>query len=188
MFDTNWSDLLKASGIQFGFLAIATALALWADAAGILPFALDTTFRQIVLLAGFAFAALSLAAVFESIRTAAKAPLKAIANKRAMKRHAQAFADYIPHMTHKEQHVFAQLLAQNRKGFEAPSDGGYAVHLIGRGFIRMNLARNQSFTYEDVPYIVPEHIWKVAVLHKADFKPKPKDDQGDAWRVPWMVR
>lgn len=189
MFDINWSDILKASGIQFAFVAGMAAVVLWIDRSGVSPIALDRTFTQIVFLIGALALALALASVVMTARASVATPIAmALKRRRAVRKHAEEFRKYIPFMPGEERKVIAQLLFEQHKSFVGDLDGGYAAPLIGRGFIQRNLARGQGYSADDVPYLIPDHIWDVATAHRDQFKYEPDPRGGDAWRVHWMAR
>lgn len=188
MFEGNWLDLLKASGWQFACLALACAAALFGDHRSWLPIALDPTFKQATILAFFVFVGLWFASIGQAATKSLSGPRDALRRRLARRTHANQFRDYIPFMTEREKAVIAQLLHQNRKSFSGSSDGGYAAPLIGRGFIKSSLARNQTFDLEDVPYLLPDHIWEVAAQNRDVFKYVPDPSGGDAWRIHWMAR
>lgn len=94
---------------------------------------------------------------------------------------------YIPHMTDHEREIVGYLLHHNQKSFTAASDGGYAATLISRGIVVQALRPGQMFSLEDVPFAVPDHVWKVLEKHRDQF-PKPKADAAYPWRVHWMAR
>lgn len=186
--ETNWLDILKAKGSQFACLAVACAAALFADHQGWLPVALDPVFKQGTVLAGFAFAALWVASIWHAASKSLAAPIKKFWLKRARRVHAEEFRHYIPFMPPEQRAVIAQLLHENHKSFDGADDGGYAAPLIGQGFIVVNAVRGQTLDLERVPYLVPDHIWEVAVAHEEAFPYKPNPNGGDAWRVHWMAR
>jgi hypothetical protein len=158
------------------------------DRQGWLPVKIDPTFEQIAVFGAFGFAALASASVVTSLTKAVRLPWAALMRQRGLKAHAEEFRAYIPHMARDSRAVFAQLLFQNRTDFTAAQDGGYAAVLIGRGYIVPCVRPGQMMHPEDVPFRVPEHIWKVATEQKDAFPYLPTRDGGDAWRVHWMAR
>lgn len=186
--EANWLDLLKANGWQFGCLALAAWFAVFADKLGWLPVALDPTFKQGTMLAAIALTALWVASIGTTASKWSAAPVEKIKRHFSLRAHAKAFRDHIPYMTEHERAVFAQLLHENRKTFTGADDGGYAATLLGRQFVVVMALRGQTVSLEAVPYAIPDHIWKVAEAHRADFPYTPSRTGGDAWRVPWMAR
>jgi hypothetical protein len=186
--DAKWLDILKATGWQFGCLAVAAWLAVVADKNGWLPVALDPLVKQGTMLAAIAFTGLWVATIGSTTTKWTAVPVEKFKRWNSLRTHAKAFESYIPHMTIEERRIFAQLLHENRKSFTAAHDGGYAGTLLGRRFISILAVQGQAVSYEDVPFGVPDHIWDIAVKHKADFPYKPNRDGMDAWRVHWMAR
>lgn len=185
---SKWFDVLKANAWQYACLGAACVALLLFDEWGWLPIQLDATFKQIVVVAAFVFAALWVASIGTTVSKAARAPWSAFRRWRARRAHAEEFRAYIPHMTPESRAVFAQLLHENHKDFTADQDGGHAATLIGRGFIVVGARHGQVLDLTDVPYRVPDHIWRVAVEHKDKFPYKPSRNGADAWRVDWMTR
>lgn len=186
--DPKWLDILKASGWQFGCLALGAWFAVIANKNGWLPVQLDQTFIQFTMLGAIALSALWVASVGSTATKWSAAPISWIKKHLALRSHAKAFEDYIPYMTEEERAVFAQLLHENRKSFTAADDGGHAATLLGRGFIRVIAVRGQMVSMEDVPFAVPDHIWDVAARRRDDFPYTPNEGGADAWRVHWMAR
>ena len=185
---SKWFDVLKASAWQYLWLFVACAALLLFDSWGMLPVALEATAKQIVEIAAVIFAALWLASISSSLTTVAKIPWGTIRRWLALRAHAKAFCDYIPHMTPESRAVFAQLLHDNHKDFSADEDGGHAATLIGRRFVVPCLTHGQVYDRTDMPFEVPDHIWKVAVAHRNDFPFKRNPMGADAWRVHWATR
>jgi hypothetical protein len=185
---TKWFDVLKANAWQYACLSTACIALLLFDSWGWLPIQLDATLKQIIVVAAFVFAALWVASIGTSISKAARAPSDAFKRWRARRAHAKEFRAYIPHMTPESRAVIAQLLHENRKDFTADDDAGYASILLGRRYIVPCAVPGQILDLTRVPFRVPDHIWRVAVQHKADFPYVPDPRGGDAWRIPWMVR
>ncbi len=189
MLDSKWLDLLKANGWQFACLALVCAMVIFADKHGWLPVPLDQNFRQGTMLAGFAFAALWVATIGGTASKWFAEPIARLKRRRVIRYHAKQFREYLPYMTTEERAIFAQLIHENRKSFTGAVDGGRAATLIARGYIFQPRARGgQVVSYEDVPFAIPDHIWNVAIEHKADFPFTPDRNGADAWREDWMVR
>ena len=163
---SDWLNVLKASAWQYVCLALACAALLFGNRQGWLPVDLDPTYQQLVLLAGFACAALWIASIGSALTTGMRAPWNALRRRRALQVHAKEFRDYIPHMTRESRAVIAQLLHENHKDFTGAVDGGYAATLIGRGFVVLSSRPGQLLDYEDVPFKIPDHIWNVALEQK----------------------
>jgi len=186
--DGKWVELLKANGWQFACLALACAGILLADRNAWLPIALDAFSKQVIVIAGFALFALWVAAIGSAVSEWWTLQVRKFKRRRAIEAHAKEFRDYIPYMLPEEKAIFAQLLHQNRKTFTAADDGGHASTLLGRKFVVILAVRGQTISLEDVPFAVPDHIWKIAQEHKSEFPFKPDPRGADAWRVHWMVR
>jgi hypothetical protein len=104
----------------------------------------------------------------------------------------QTTLEYIPFMTEKERKIVAYLLHHKQKTFTAASDGGYATTLISRQIVVRALVPGQMFAGEDMPLMIPDHIWDVLAEHKDAFPytPQHRHDgvEPHPWRVPWMAR
>lgn len=185
---SKWFDVLKANAWQYACLSLSCFALLWFDAREWLPVAFEGTVKQLVQIAGFAFAALWLASVGSAVSKIVMLPWDTIRRWRSLRNHAEEFRAYIPHMTPESRRVIAQLLHENHKDFTADADGGHAATLIGRRFIVRCLTHGQVFDVSDVPFKIPDHIWTVAMENKAEFSYTPDRDGADAWRVHWMAR
>lgn len=102
--------------------------------------------------------------------------------------HADQFERDIPFFHDQEKKIYGWLLTNNRKWFEAAQDGGHAASLIGKGYVVFNVQHRQPVHPEDVPMIVPDHIWKVLEKCRSQFPKVLEDDGAHPWRVSWMAR
>jgi hypothetical protein len=100
-------------------------------------------------------------------------------------------AEYVPHMTAKERQIIAYLLAHNQTMFTNTPDGGYANTLISKGIVVCALRPGQTATYYEVPFGVPDHVWRILAEHRAEFPytpPEPGETAPHPWRVHWTAR
>lgn len=186
--DSRWLEILKSSGWQTAAIAAACGFFLLVEHWGWLP-PLDGWIRQLAafvgMLTGFLTltAFLSTAIKFFSLRVR----LGNWFNRRIERRELK---NYIPHMTEKERDIIAYLLSKNQKMFTCDQDGGHAVTLISRRIIVPYYQPNQVVHPNDVPMIIPDHLWEILQKHKNHFPYTPKHGESKAhpWRVSWMVR
>lgn len=101
------------------------------------------------------------------------------------RREAEAYVDF---MTEDDRKIVAHLLHHNRKTFSAALDGGAARELIARGIINQATRAGYSFDPENVPFSVNDQAWKVLTNRKDEFPFDAEQDDGDPWRVPWLLR
>ena len=101
----------------------------------------------------------------------------------------QDVEDYIPYMTEEEREIIAYLLAHNQKMFTNTLDCGHANTLLSRGIVVMAVRRGQVITEHEVPFAIPEHIWKVLKKHEREFPytpPQGGESPAHPWRRHWM--
>jgi hypothetical protein len=98
---------------------------------------------------------------------------------------------YIPYMTAKEREIIGYLLAKQQKSFIAARDGGHAMLLISRAVVVPALAPGQIHYDDEMPWLIPDHIWRVLMVHKEHFPYAPPLEgypEPHPWRVSWMAR
>jgi hypothetical protein len=188
--DPKWLEILKASGWQTTGLACAFGVFLLLPRFGLLPpqEPLVTSFATIAfLVCGF----LGLASIGNAANELFR-PRVWFVRWFDHRQHKRRVLEYIPHMTEHEREIIAYLLAKNQKMITADRDGGYANTLISRGMLVMVARPGQVLDASDVPFAVPDHVWKVFSAHKESFPYKPVNRRDGVephpWRVPWMAR
>ena len=185
--DPRWLEILKASGWQTTAIAAACGVFLLIAAWGWLP-PLPAIVTLAVVFTFLVCTFLALAsmgsALFQFI------PLKVwILHYVYRRREERAIREYIPHMTEEEREIVAYLLAKNQKSFTGAMDGGRAATLISRRIIVRALQPQQVFLADDVPFMIPDHVWTVLHHHRERFPYTPKDDvEAHPWREHWMAR
>ncbi len=178
--DPRWLEILKASGGQSLALAAACAGLMAAHFNQIIP-ALDPWMIQAATFLGILGGMLwvvSVCSAFYKFYPIDGWAMYFIRQRRA-KRDAEK---YIPFMSVTEREIIAYLLATNEKTFTAASDGGKAVTLISRGIVLRHLTSGQIFLQNDMPFSIPDNIWKVLVKHKDKFPISQVDIAGP---YPW---
>jgi len=186
--DPRWLEILKASGWQTTALAFAfgifwllyrssTALPAWSIPIDVFCFLIC--------------ASLALGSVGHA---AAKflQPKTWLAEWIFEKWQRKDVREYIPFMTDREKKIISYLLAKNQKVITAAQDGGYAVTLISRGILRRSMRPGQAATVEDMPFVIPDHVWDELAKHRDAFPYTPPNMRDGAephpWRVPWQLR
>jgi hypothetical protein len=109
----------------------------------------------------------------------------------AIRREKLRVKNAIPQMDSKEREIIGYLLAKNQRMFTNTPDGGYASTLVSKGIVVPALQPGQIFSYWEMPYEVPEHIWNVLLKHKAEFPysgPRHGEIERHPWRIHWMAR
>ena len=115
-------------------------------------------------------------------------PIDKLIAERLREKHAKKLIeDYIPHLTEDESNILGYLLKHNQKMFTAEADGGYAVTLISRGIIVRAMRGGQQASAMDVPYSVPDYVWKILVKNRGKIRYKALmkgSTEVHPWRVP----
>jgi len=104
------------------------------------------------------------------------------------RREAKEAERYIPFMSEKEREIISYLLQRKEKMFTAASDGGYAATLISRRIIVLSINSGLHYSIEDVPMMIPDHIWDVLERNKTSFQTVTSENSPHPWRVPWALR
>ena len=187
--DPRWLEILKASGWQTTAIAVASALLVYCNAKNLLPTPLDPWMIQGAEAAFFVCGCLSLASIGSAIVKASSGPRAKLAHLWTIRRAQRRVAKGIPQMTPKEREIISYLLANNQRMFTSTVDGGYANTLISKWIVVRALLPGQTFTYNEMPFEVPEYIWDVLVKHKAEFRydpPKEGESKPHPWRRHWL--
>ncbi len=87
-------------------------------------------------------------------------------------------AAHIPSMSAEEKQIIGYLLAKDQRMFTNSPDGGHATTLISKGFVVAAVLPGQAFSYYEMPFKIPDHVWDVLVAHKADFPYAPPELDG----------
>lgn len=190
--DAKWLEILKASGWQTTALAAAFgAMVLvmhmgWIGSTG----AWFSAFFAFCTLAFLICFFLALASILHAVADFVK-PKMWLAHWAHQKQQRKAVREYIPYMMDREKLIIAYLLHHNQKTFTGAMDGGYAATLISRGIIVQALVSGQAWHPEEVPYVIPDHVWDALAENKNNF-PYKSEQFGDVephpWRVHWMDR
>jgi hypothetical protein len=184
--DPRWLEILKSSGGQSLALAGAAGGLLLAIYLKLVP-PLDPPWIHVTV-ALFILGGLLWIASVLGVLNSFFSPRDRLAHWSRVRRDKKSVERYIPFMTDHEKEIFAYLLAHNQKSFTTDEDGGYANTLISRGIVIRALRSGQAYSANDMPVIVPDHVWMVLEKHKEKFPYKPSKDKAHPWRVHWMVR
>lgn len=184
--DPRWLEIIKASsGQAFAMAGAAGALLLtayWKWVPPLDPWVIHAA--TVILVLGTLLWLVSVVSALIKFF----APKTWILHWIRIRREKRAAEEYIPFMTEREKKIVAYLLHHNQKSFTCASDGGYATTLISRGILLRALISGQVFDAEDMPIVVPDHIWNVLAKHKDKFSYEEDEDGAHPWRVHWMVR
>jgi hypothetical protein len=191
--DPKWLEILKASGPQTTGLAFAFGAMLLVIHAGwvVSPDSWFVALHAFCWLAFLVSSFLSLASVGHTIADFLQ-PRVWLATWVKRRQQRKAVLQYIPFMTEEERKIVGYLLHLKQKTFTAATDGGYATTLISRRIVVRALVPGQAFSCEDMPLMIPDHVWDVLAEHKDEFPYTPPRHSNEVevhpWRVPWMAR
>lgn len=104
-------------------------------------------------------------------------------------RDQQRIVDEIQYMTDDEREIIAYLLAHNQRMFTNTPDCGHASTLVSKGIVVPAVRDGQVFTYFEMPFSVPDHVWAVLKRHRREFPydPPPRGEtERHPWRRSWM--
>lgn len=87
----------------------------------------------------------------------------------------------IPLLTPDEREILGHLLHTNRRVFTNDSDGGRAVTLMAKKFIRQVATGTEVVRLDNIPFAVPIEIWNELMKRKDEF-PRPHPDRNAPWR------
>jgi hypothetical protein len=189
--DPRWLEILKASGWQTTALAVACAFLIYGNSKKWFSTPFEPWEMQLAEGALLVCGCLSVASIGSAIMKAPNGPTRKLARMWAIRRTKREVTKGIPQMNPKEREIVGYLLFKNQRMFTNTPDGGHANTLISKGIVVRALLPGQSFTYYEVPFEVPEHIWDVLVKHKVEFPHVPdeeKESEPHPWRGHWMSR
>lgn len=173
---------------ELGFTVFAsTGLALCLSHVGVIPMIKGTGWEPvlwIVLLLSGAIAAAGLMRLGKKLIVHLYEWLAERDNQKEFRKHVVSQIDLLNDV---EREIFGYLLHHNTNTFKGHQNGGHAANLIGRGFIRMNVANGQMIDPLDVPYVVHPVVWDVVKTQKEKFPYNPQRRRGQKmppWRVP----
>jgi hypothetical protein len=101
----------------------------------------------------------------------------------------QRIAEEIQYLSDDEREIIAYLLAHNQKMFTNTPDCGHASTLVSKGIVVSAVREGQPFTYYEMPFMIPEHVWAVLKQHLREFPyaPPPRGEtERHPWRRGWM--
>ncbi len=188
--DARWLELLKASGWQTSFLFAGCAVFLALVYFTVIPTDKFPAIIPIVWLAMIVAGCLSLASIGETL-TSVFAPKERLRNWLEKRREKHSAARYIPYMTDKDRQIIGHLLHHQNKIFHCDSNGGHAKSLIAKGIVKLGVRPGQVFDADDVPFVVPDHIWEVFEQNVDAFPHSPDMDKGvevEPWLDEWTER
>jgi hypothetical protein len=175
---------IATAGIYKFAIALACGAYWYCAVKGILPGAEQWEIRAAgfgVMLFGFLWFASAISALLDFIP-----PRKWILHWLGERHERARVKDYIPHMTDIERQIIGYLLTKNQKMFVATLDGGHAMPLISQQIIVRALGPNQVFDHYNVPWVIPDNIWRVLIENKENF-PYEQPCYGDGIE-PWHKR
>ncbi|WP_455962078.1 hypothetical protein [Methylorubrum aminovorans] len=188
-------DVLKATGWQTGFIALAAALFLYLSQAGFLP-PLEPWMLQTGWAVALAFAALSAASLATACQNGVKAAWAWWQSRRARQAAERRFIDDIPTLTEHERRILGYLRHHRKRAFDTDMDGGYANTLLSKGYVR-HVYGAQDVDSTRVPTHVVDYVWRIVNERPGDFPHDPQWSQERGhrsrvethpWRIPWNLR
>ncbi|MHB8483387.1 MAG: super-infection exclusion protein B [Nitrospiria bacterium] len=183
--DPKWLEILKASGWQTSAIAAGCGIIFALINTGLLP-SPGATAMVLIASAGIICGCLAITSILSALFRFI--PVNHLIVQWWQHRQIRHSVEkYIPYMTDKEKEIIAWLLKKNQKTFTCDVDGGYANTLISRGIVVPALRSGQTFSTNNMPVVIPDHIWDVLERHKDRFPYTPTDDT-HPWRIHWMAR
>jgi Super-infection exclusion protein B len=179
--DLKWFiDFLKVGPWKTASLSLAAGILLFANSKRTLPVTLQPLLLVLVLVCVFC-ACLAISSLVELFA------VPAISREWKIWRLQRRIPEMIKTMDPKEKEILGYLLANNLKGFRYAADGGYASSLIAKGLIVCTAFPGQRCNGWEVPFEIPDYVWKVLVRHKSQFD---FTDRGGPfpWAIHWSVR
>ena len=187
--DGRWLEILKASGWKTSALAVASLVFFCLVRSKVIPVTDSPFWLVIPILVALVSAALAVADFFAGIT-------KIFNLKERFAQWLQQRSDLkklranIPFLNECERTIFGYLLHHKEKTFFAEFDGGYAVGLISKGFIRREVKPGQSYNAHHVPFSIPNHIWIELERNKEAFPYTPSEEgiEKYPWAIPWTLK
>ena len=190
MLDPKWLELLKQSGGTFLAIAIGCGLLFFGSRAELFP--LDGIFLQVVVIVGIISGCLAIKAVIDALWAATAYPRARFRQWRRDRAQTKRFIDYIPHLSERERLIFGYLLHHNQRTFTNVADGGHANMLLSLGFVGIIAKGGQTVDMWEVPFGVPDPVWKGLTENRDKFPYTPKLERSrhggshepHPWRAP----
>lgn len=182
-------DFLKAPA-ELGFtVSASTALALYLADIGMIPFIKGTLWESILWVAMLLSGAVAAAGVLRLCKKLIVHVYEWLVERSKHKDFRKSVTSQLDLLDADEKRIFGYLIHKNTNTFRGHQNGGHAANLIGRGFVRMNVANAQRIDPFDVPYIVHPVVWDVVNENKEKFPYEPQLRRGvevEPWRMPIM--
>ena len=182
-------DLLKASGVQTGALALGAFGYIWLSQRGIMP-ALEGKWLPGVSLFGVGAAALCAASAVAFVFSSVKA-FRPVQRWWQNRRFKADFIANLDNLSFRERQILGFLCHHNQKVFTTDFDGGHAASLIARGYLQHFAAPGQRLPARAFPTRVVQPVWELMKAVPEAFPYEPQFD-GDGeippWRRHWMER
>jgi Super-infection exclusion protein B len=147
--------LSTASGTALAKLALSALISNYRWAVGI-----------ILLIAAVSVAAIGLWWITKWIYRETSAML---AQSQTLRHEKVRLESTIAKLTFKEREIIGSLLANNKRKFTNPGNGGFANTLVAKGIVVLAVRRGQAFLESEVPFEVPELAWKILLERKGEF-------------------
>jgi hypothetical protein len=165
--DAKWLEFLKAGGLAFFGIALASGAFLYLEHVALVP-ALPAWAQDILVLVFLLTTCLTVSTVLGAIWNFFE-PHVMFATAVDNHRRRRFIRQRIAYMTPEERHIICYILAHNQTVFTATRDGGRATTLIASRILEMTGADGQVATYHKVPFAVPEIVWTELVKQRDKF-------------------
>jgi len=172
-------DILKATGWQTGFMALAAALYLYLSKVGVLP-PLEPWMVQAVGAVALGFAALSAASLATVCQRGVQAAWAWWRRRQDRLAWEAKFLGDIPTLTEDERQILGYLRHYRLRTFDTDLDGGYANTLLAKGYV-MHIAGTKVIDRTRVPTIIADDVWRIVNERPDEFPHVPVWDRDERY-------